>query len=218
MVCRQSSPRCCRLTGRGGQKGTAWSACRQAETPPRCPPEPALEYEADTEEPVVMARTEPLRHSRSVPGDASAIAAGDLNDRDRVAVGIRTTAFRPASPSCSIGSVATRRGSSAEVASSMSATAIATMPLPACWGSPDDVQPAGARHLPHHFLVVCDDVRSPAEEAFVPRLRCLEVGDRDPSEQDIDVHSYRLARLTGPPRLTCAATESAFRAERPRTR
>ncbi len=56
---------------------------------------------------------------------------------------------------------------STETVPSMSDTAIGTIPLPARSASRRTYsQPR--RDLPHHFFVVSHDVRSPAEEAFIP--------------------------------------------------
>src|SRR5262249_43331943 len=125
-------------------------------------------------------------------GDASP-AARDLNDRDRVAVGVQRGGL-PARLAFSLdrtGRHTSRReggGSLLDVRHGHGHDAVAGVVRIA-----DYVQPAAIRHLPHHLGLVRDDVGGPGEEAFVPRFRRLEVADRDTSEENIDVHHLSLA-------------------------
>ena len=133
-----------------------------------------------------------IRRRLREAGDAST-AARDLNDRDRVAVGIQ----RDRLPACLALSPdrtnrhtlrCQRRGCLLDIRHGHGHDAVAGVVRVA-----DYVQPAAIRHLPHHLLLVRDDVSGPGEETFVPRLRCLEVADRDTSEENIDVHHLSLA-------------------------
>jgi hypothetical protein len=57
-----------------------------------------------------------------------------------------------------------------------------------------DVKPARAGDLPHHFFVVRYDIWSPAEKEFVPGTGRLEVCDRDSREEDVHIHFVILPR------------------------
>jgi len=127
-------------------------------------------------------------------GDCSSVV-GDLNDRDRAAVGIQ----RDGLPTCVALSLDRpdrhasrfeRRGRRFDIRHRYGHDAVAGVVRIA-----HDIQPAAIRHLPHHFILFRDYVCGPGKEAFVPGLGCLEVADRDTSEENIGVHHLSLAAL-----------------------